>query len=98
MTTPNSTARSDSALGGWRPIETAPRDRTRILAITGDITDERFSHWSHLQFAVFHMGFTNQTGMDLGWSLFPGFGCGDEWLEAWQPLPEPPTPKDNSHD
>lgn len=85
----NSTARDDA---GWRPIETAPRDRTRILAITGEIADERFSHWSHREFVVFHLGYANKTGMDLGWALFPGFNCCDDWLAAWQPLPTAAAP------
>lgn len=68
----------------WQPIETAPRDRTRILAITGQIADERFAHWSNREFVVFYMG-------DLsGWALFPGMGCGDDWLKCWLPLPPPP--------
>lgn len=79
---------------GWRPIETAPRDRTPILAITGAIDDERCSHWSHRMFVVFHLGTTERMGVDLGWSLFPGMGVSDEWLAAWMPLPPPPTTGD----
>ena len=22
---------------------------------------------------------------------FPGFGCGDNWLKSWMPLPAPPV-------
>lgn len=40
MTT-DSTARSDSALGGWRPIETCLVDEaTRIFAFNGDRVGE----------------------------------------------------------
>lgn len=80
--------------GQWRAISEAPRDRTPILAITGVIEDERYSHWSHRMFVIFHLGTTSNMGLDMGWSLFPGMGVGDEWLAAWMPLPEPPKAPD----
>ena len=68
----------------WQPIESAPKDGTRILAITGKIDDERWSNLSHREFVIWHLG------GDVGWSLYPGMGVGDDWLAAWQPLPAPP--------
>lgn len=87
----DSTARPESVLQGWQPIETAPRDRTPILAITGDVPDARWSHLSHRMFVIFHLGRTDRIDIDMGWSLFPGMGVGDEWLAAWMPLPPAPA-------
>jgi hypothetical protein len=75
----------------WQSIETAPKDGTRILAITGEIEDERWNYLSHREFVVWHLGHTEASGLDMGWSLYPGMGVGDAWLAAWQPLPEPPA-------
>lgn len=74
----------------WQLIETAPRDGTRILAVTGDIADERWSNLSRREFVIWHLGRSGRVDLDLGWSLYPGMGVGDEWLAAWQPLPTPP--------
>ena len=79
---------------GWRPIEEAPRDGTRILALIGDVDDTRWRHISGRIFEARHEGKTD-SGYDLGWSLFPGFGgVGDNWFVAWQPLPSPPATKE----
>src|SRR3546814_2292701 len=86
----DSNTRPESALQGWQPIETAPRDRTQILAVTGEIAGEPWSYLSHRQFVVFHLGKSDRIGLDLGWALFPGMGCSDEWLAGWMPLPPLP--------
>jgi hypothetical protein len=76
---------------GWRPIESAPRDGSWILAQLGDLTDDRWSHLSGRCFVIRHEGAT-PSDYDLGWSLFPGFGgVSDIWFAGWAPLPEAPS-------
>ena len=75
----------------WRPFNTAPKDRSYILALLGDLKDERNQHWSGRAFVVRHEGMTSRSGYDLGWSLFPGYGgVPDEWFVGWMPLPATP--------
>ena len=78
----------------WQDMKSAPRDGTWILAQTGSIADDRYHHLSRRCFVVCHLGRTDRMGLDLGWSLYPGFGVGDEWLSGWMPLPTtvPPHP------
>jgi hypothetical protein len=69
----------------WRPIASAPKDGTHILALTVKINEERWAHLSQRMFVVWHIS-------DIqGWSLFPGMGCGDNWLACWQPLDPSPA-------
>ena len=71
-----------------RPISEAPRDGTYILAMTKDDLGERHSGMASRPFVIWHMGKTNNLGFDMGWSLFPGMGVGDEWFSGWEPLPD----------
>lgn len=81
-----------SPADGWRPIETAPKDGTYILSQVGVIDSERFAHWSGRTFVIRHEG-VRESGFDLGWSMFPGFGgAPDHWFAGWQPLPAAPPP------
>jgi hypothetical protein len=75
----------------WQPIETAPKDGTRIWAVLGEGARERNPHWVGRSFEIRHEG-TSTSGFDLGWSLFPGFGgVDDHWFAGWMPLPPPPV-------
>ena len=72
---------------GWMGIEsmdTAPRDRTPILAKTATIE----GRWGHLSNRWFVISYIDNIS---GWSLFPGMGWPDEWLQGWMPLPLPPA-------
>lgn len=78
--------RSPEPSEGWMPIETAPKDGTRILAILR--ADE--AQWPNRCFEVWHEGST-ESGHDLGWTLFPGYGgVSDKHFAGWMPLPQPP--------
>ena len=78
----------DEAQAKWQPIETAPKDGTRILIWDGYMC---LATWSdccnHGQFET-----------APGWQIFQ---CEDSWHSVaaynptyWQPLPEPPARKD----
>lgn len=75
----------------WQPFETAPKDGTWILAIYAFQDDDRHQQWPGRCFVVKHLGYSNANQLDLGWSLFPGMGVGDESLSHWMPLPAPPV-------
>ncbi len=79
--------KKDRDLSGWQDWSTVPRDGSWVIAELGQIADERFSHWSGRKFVVRHGGYTRRMGYDLGWQLFPGMGCGDEWFLRWHALP-----------
>ncbi len=73
---------------GWRPMESAPKDGTYILArVAPQVDDDRWGYLSGRCFVIRHEGRT-PSGYDLGWSVFPGFGgVSDDWFEGWLPLP-----------
>ena len=78
-----------------RPMDEAPtHDRQFILAKVRDDAwpeGERFGHYSGRWFVPFHEG-TMDSGYDLGWGLFPGFGgVSSHMFEGWMPLPKEPT-------
>ena len=79
-------ARSIEAVG-LRPIETAPRDGTYIIAVTRHDLDEQWLGQAARPFVVWHMGKSSNLGYDMGWSLYPGMGVGDEWFAGWVPMP-----------
>ena len=67
-------------LAGMEPLDTAPRDRTHILAKTLP-RDDQWSNYGGRWFVVWHIDKVS------GWSLFPGMGVGDDWFEGWVRLP-----------
>ena len=73
---------------GWRPMESAPKDGTYILArVAPQDDDDRWGYLSGRCFVIRHEERT-PSGYDLGWSVFPGFGgVSDDWFEGWLPLP-----------
>lgn len=87
----------------WKPIETAPRDGTHILAILYREACEDMDGIHRKAFAevreIFYRPYS-QWGMDLPWHAGDPFDshdgmAPDHFGEAipthWQPLPEPPA-------
>lgn len=85
----------------WRPMETAPKDGTRVLVRfkddlrAFDTSDEfRLERWQGLEFVARHHGYTTRTGYDMGWGFAAPVGQGgfpDAWLVGWVPLPPAPS-------
>ncbi|MFD1104190.1 hypothetical protein [Sphingobium olei] len=73
-----------------RPMSEAPKDRSYILAQFYQPDPEYNSHaWHGRTFAIRHEGYTEPSGYDMGWSLFPGYGgCSDRMFSGWMPIPE----------
>lgn len=72
----------------WRPIKTAPKNRTDILVLLRrDIPELRERRHAGRQFVALHPG-VDHDGFDVGWSLYPGYGgVPDDWIAGWLPLP-----------
>ncbi|UAB76939.1 hypothetical protein INR77_08770 [Erythrobacter sp. SCSIO 43205] len=89
---------------GWLPIESAPRDGTRIWAcfhpeLYPVVNSERkdLERWNGVQIALRHPGIADD-GFDMGWNVAAPVGWGgfpDEWIAGWMPLPQPPSIKEN---
>ena len=83
----------------WRPIETAPKDRTPVLlAFKNPIprpNREDLREWDGLQIVARHPG-VMEDGFDIGWNMAAPVGHGgfpDDWVAGWMPLPTPPDQK-----
>ena len=98
-------ARELSALrtreAGWQTMDTAPKDRTPVLALIRRDLAEVYPHYglsspeiyAGLQVVVRHPGLAKD-GFDVGWGLAGPFGQGlgpDQVFEGWMPLPAPPA-------
>lgn len=67
-------------MSAWQPIETAPKDGTRIMAYIARIEHTLIIYWEP------------DTDSEPHWSDEEGF----EWtdLTHWMPLPDPPRAQD----
>lgn len=85
----------------WRPIETAPKDGTPCLILTkhpigylhGEMPEGLHPLWARA--VVAYNEDHNPHGYTTDWSLAGPFGRGvgtDDFIEGWQPLPEPSAP------
>jgi hypothetical protein len=68
----------------WQPIETAPKNGTRILAYWADTDEHTIIEW--WQYSDTDEGTWRQGGSGLGYDS----GYADDALSHWMPLPEPP--------
>ena len=87
---------ADTPRGGWRDIESAPRDGTRVLLQLKDPIPSNLPWvriWDGIPFVGQHPGLYPPDDFDIGWQFAAPVGQGgfpDEWLDGWQPLPAPP--------
>lgn len=72
---------------GWQPIETAPRDGTRVLLAVkpADTVDNWYGRTPPDV-----DGFGLFKHLDNGWSTPGSGGWADFFFSGWRPLPEPP--------
>lgn len=79
-----------ASLNSMRPITTAKKDGTAILAKIKDRLDrEDLERWQGLYVVIRHPGLDDD-GFDIGWNMAAPVGCGgfpDEWFDGWAPLP-----------
>lgn len=70
------------ASGGWKPIESAPKDGTRILLSLSPVKNAKHT-WGSVRIGKWRRG---------GWALdMSGNYQPDTRIMAWMPLPPPPT-------
>lgn len=82
-------------MGDWRPMDTAPKDGTAVLACFRREIEGPLSAQEQLagRFVVVQHPGLAADGYDIGWALAGPFGWGglpDSWFAGWMPLPEPP--------
>ena len=76
----------DVVVGGWQPIETAPKDGTRVLLYLA-------APWSRVELARWYQPWGNwQTDGDEPDPFRDEYcGIGSQLPTHWQPLPPPPV-------
>jgi hypothetical protein len=88
-----------AAASEWQDISTAKKNGEPILAVFHNDIFPRIEpnrpdleKLHGLRISLRHPGICDD-GMDLGWNIAAPVGYGglpDEWIAAWQPLPQPP--------
>jgi len=80
----------ESPVSGWQPIETAPRDGTRMLiSYSGCVWS---GHWRDQ--ATARGGY--ERSLPSGFTRDGFCDCPSPQPDCWQPLPEPPSPAERS--
>lgn len=80
----------DEGDAGWQDMASAPRDGRYILAVVAPGRGRYLELHAGRVFSIRHEGKT-QSGYDLGWAVYPGFGgSSDHDFTAWMPTPTPP--------
>ena len=74
---------------GWQPIETAPKDGTRILVFTGP---HPLVKGGQSRVSIAHWGFVYDS--EDGW-VRDNIGTFEEPVLFWQPLPTPPARRED---
>ena len=79
-------------VGEWQPIETAPKDGTKILVYTvhGDV---ELSDWYSISYPSYELcGVNDETGEGIYRKIAgnPTEGWNSNMPTHWMPLPEPP--------
>lgn len=103
--TNNSTARDDSGMGGWLPIETLPPEGTAVLVYFAreDWADPQGNpvslgplrdHVERCEIGWFEHGLWWESG--TGHDMFEDWRGPEGWPTHWMPLPSPPLPLDPS--
>lgn len=77
--------------GGWRSMDTLPRDNTVILLTEGGPKNGTYGEGGHRSSYPYYIDDEGTICNTDTWKREPGFP--DFWRAvAWQPLPEPPPP------
>ena len=72
---------------GWRPIETAPRDGTRVLLAVKSASENNGWYGRNPPEVD---GYEMFKWLEDGWSTPGSGGWADFFFRGWRPLPEPP--------
>lgn len=73
---------------GWQPIETAPRDGTRVRILSADGAEEDNVYWSEERYCI--LG-APQGSRGPGWVSTEAGNLPIDPPTHWQPLPRPPA-------
>jgi hypothetical protein len=75
----------------WQPIETAPKDGTRVLVYGVPLSYDGSDYGEPAGISVAEYVSHNNAGTEKAWYL-PDYYCYDTSYEAthWMPLPSPP--------